>query len=336
MKHSIKSKLPLTFLACMSTLWFFYYNTESPWNNYGKAKWEWLFLIDVFIVLPIICFICIKNKKQALLKLLVLTTLAIFIGSYIIPEQHKVLWPYFEQGRYFVASFIILFELIALLTVCLAISVALKQKLDPDRAIERAITRHVGKGAVATVLCFETRMWTFALFAKQVKATHFHGNVHFSYHEKDGAKSNLLGFIILIAFEIPIVHLLLHFIWSPMAANIVTLLTVFSLIFFIAEYRAIDRRPISLCDEVLHIRYGLYQPIHIPVNNIAKLRGSAEYIKREKHVKRLNYSGVPNVVIELKKPIGNTQKIYIGLDNPKHFIRSVESKLKQKKDNHSL
>ncbi|WP_462173000.1 hypothetical protein [Pseudoalteromonas xiamenensis] len=104
--------------------------------------------------------------------------------------------------------------------------------------------------------------------ANRIKPEYYNGEQHFTYHQKGGAKSNLLGFILLIAFEMPIMHLVLHFIWSPLAANIVTLLTIFSLVFFITEYRAFSKRPISLFCNKLFIRYGLYQPLVIPLDNV--------------------------------------------------------------------
>ncbi|MDK1287592.1 hypothetical protein [Pseudoalteromonas umbrosa] len=327
MKLSNSSKLPFIFLTAMSSLWFFYFNTQNLWNDYGKEKWEWLFLIDVLIAIPVICFICVKDKKEALLKALILICLAVLIGSYIIPDEHKVLWSYLEQSRYLVLAIVLLFELAAVFSVYWAINIALKKGQDPDLSIEQSVSRYLGTGKFAQFLCFEIRMWTFALVPKRIHSKTYQGNAHFSYHQKDGTHSNLLGFIILIAIEIPIVHLLLHFIWSPMAANIVSLLTIFSLVFFIAEYRAIAKRPISLTEDTLIVRYGLYNPIVIPLNNILDIKKNHQPITRGKNLKRFNYSGVPNIEIILNKPKGTIKSLFIGVDDPTNFIASINSRL---------
>ncbi|KTG28769.1 hypothetical protein AWR38_11705 [Idiomarina sp. WRN-38] len=323
MSSSIKSKIPFLFLVCISIWWGFYYQSNSKLNDYGSANFEWLFLLDALIMLPIICFLCVKDKKEALLKSIILVCLAVLVGSYIIPEQSKLIWHYLESGRYFVLAGILLFELVAILTVYLAIKAAIGKSEDPDLSIEKPIKKYLGEGPVAKLLSFETRMWTYALFSKRVKSENFSGEQHFTYHQKDGAQSNLLGFIFLIAFEMPIMHLFLHFIWSPFAANIVTLLTVFSLVFFIAEYRAIARRPISLVGNKLFIRYGLYQPLVIPLGNIAKIRKNLEFVKRSRFVKRYNYSGFPNVEIELIEPVGKIKSVFIGVDSAEQFISAV-------------
>ncbi|WP_404340184.1 hypothetical protein [Pseudoalteromonas mariniglutinosa] len=323
MSSSIKSKIPFLFLVCISIGWGFYYQSNSKLNDYGSANFEWLFLLDALIMLPIICFMCVKDKKQALLKSIILMCMAVFVGSYIIPEQSKLIWHYLESGRYFVLAIILLFELGAILTVILSIKAAISKREDPDLSIEKPIKQYLGEGAVAKLLSFEARMWTYALFSKRVESESFSGEQHFTYHKKDGAQSNLLGFVFLIAFEMPIMHLFLHFIWSPFAANMVTLLTVFSLLFFIAEYRAVARRPVSLVGNKLFIRYGLYQPLVIPLSNIATIHQNIEFVKRSRFVKRYNYSGFPNVAIELIKPVGKVKSVFLGVDSAEQFISAV-------------
>ena len=102
---------------------------------------------------------------------------------------------------------------------------------------------------------------TYALFSKKIRQQNFTGDSHFSCHKKDGAQSNQLGFILIILFELPIMHLLLHFLWSPIAANLTTGLTLLGLVFFIAEYKAIAIRPISIVPDSIIVRYGICNPL---------------------------------------------------------------------------
>jgi hypothetical protein len=325
--NHFKEKIPLFFLVIVSLWWAFYYQSSNTLNDFGAANFEWLYLIDGLLVLPVICFLCIKDKKQTGLKALIYSCLVILIGSYIIPESSKVIWHYLESGRYLVLAVFILFELIAITTVYLAISTALKNHKDPDEAISNPIETILGKGIVAKLLTFETRMWSFALFAKRIKQENYVGDRHFSYHQKDGAHSNLLGFIIIILVELPLAHALLHFIWSPMAANIISALTVFSLVFFIAEYRAITRRPISVDKDKVFIRVGLFNVRTVNISNIKSIEMNHKYVQRSPSLKRYNLAGNPNVILQLKKPIDDIETIYIGLDQPGDFIKNIESKL---------
>ncbi|WP_428618564.1 hypothetical protein [Shewanella sp.] len=321
---SIKPKIPLLFLVSVSVWWAFYYQSDGPLNDYGEANFEWLYLLDALIVAPLLCFFCIRNKKDALIKALALLCLGVLLGSYIVPEQNKFIWHHLEQGRYLVVAVIVLFELVAITSVILAISSALGQGRDPDLAIDEPITRVLGTGAIADLLRFETRMWTYALFASRIDRHHFSGTQHFTYHQKEGAQSNLLGFILVIAFEVPLMHLLLHYLWSPLAANIISLLTLLSLVFFIAEYRALSRRPISRCRNELIIRCGLSSPMVIPLSNILHVAPNQAFVRRSKQIKRYNYAGIPNVEISLIRPMKQVERVYLGVDDPEGFILAMQ------------
>lgn len=331
-KINFKEKIPLFFLIIVSLWWAFYYQSNSVLNDFGAANFEWLYLIDGLLVLPILCFLCLKDKKQAALKALIYSCLVILVGSLIIPESSKVIWPYLESGRYLVVAVFIVFEIVAMACVYLAIRTALLNDKDPDIAIDKPIKKLVGKGIIAELLNFETRMWSFALFANRIKKENYSGEQHFSYHQKDGSQSNLLGFIIIILFELPIAHVLLHFIWSPMAANIISLLTAFSLVFFIAEYRAISRRPISVDKDFVYIRVGLFNLQKIAIRNIYSIESNNEYIQRSKTLKRYNLAGYPNIKINLIKAINNIQTIYLGVDQENKFIQTIKNIKNDKKN----
>ncbi len=320
---AVKQKLPLFFLICISLFWSVYYQTNNKFNDFGAANYEWLFMLDALLVLPLLCLLCIKNKKQAAIKALVMICLAVMIGSYIIPESSKFIWHYLESGRYLILALFLLFEITAIVTVFLAIKVALNQGEDPDEAVSQPIQKWLGEGLVGKVLEFEARVWAYALFAKNISAAQFKGEQHFSYHNKDGAQSNSLSFVILILIELPLVHVLVHFIWSPMAALVLTLLTLFTLLLFIADYKAMSRRPISINHEKLIVRNGVFAPLEITLHQIDQIETNQVYIPRNKYCKRYNYSGIPNIVITLNQPIGSVKDVYLGVDNPTAFIEAV-------------
>ena len=315
-----KSKLPLMLLIFLAVFWSFYYQSNTIFNDYGQAKFEWLLLIDTLFVIPLACFICIENKQQAFIKSILYICLLIMLGSFIIPESEKSLWHTLELSRYLLLACFVLFEIIAIAAVIIAIKANLNSNMDPDIAISKPIESKLGEGNLGRLLSFEARAWTYLLFGKHIKPTQFCGNYHFGCHKKDGTESNMLGFILLIAFEIPIAHVVIHFLWSPLAAYVITGLTALSLVFFIAEYRAISKRPISLTNEEIIIRYGIYQPLTIAFTEIKTVRPNDTFIKRGENVKRYNHSGVPNVEIALI----NGEKIYLGIDTPTQFISLVE------------
>ena len=328
-----KKNFPLLFLIAISLLWTLYYSSNNWINGFGTQKHEWLLLIDGLLVIPLVCFYCLKDDlKAAILKSIVYVSLIILLGSFIIPQAQKHVWLYLESLRYVVLFAFVLLEVVTIFTVIIAIKSSLNQDKDPDLAIKEPIVKRLGQSFVTSLLEFEARVWTYALFAKKIKAENFIGTQHFSYHLKDGTQSNLLGFIIIICAEIPLVHTLLYFIWSPYVANVISILTAMSLIYFVAEYRAIAIRPVSITNKGLVIRYSVWNPLQLSFSQIESIMLNKKSISRNKACKRYNLFGVPNIEIQLKKSNSyKYEKIYLGLDNPASFIQSChEFILKQK------
>jgi hypothetical protein len=315
-----KKNIPFIFLAVISVFWAFFYQSSNALNGYGVEKPEWLLLIDGLVVLPILCFWFVKDKKEAAIKAAAYSCLIILLGSFVIPESSKVVWPYLESLRYLAIAAFIVLEVTTIFTVFFAIKASLIKDKDPDMAISKPIEKILGKGAISSLLSFEARVWTYALFSKKIRQQNFTGDCHFSCHKKDGTQSNQLGFILIILFELPVMHMLLHFLWSPFAANITTALTLIGLVFFIAEYKAIAIRPISITPNSLIIRYGIWNPLEVPLTEIEGIKLNSGFIRRSSNVKRFNLAGNPNVEIQLNS--GNF--IYIGVDSPSDFILTLE------------
>lgn len=320
MQSLAKKNIPFIFLAVISVFWAFFYQSSNALNGYGLERPEWLLLIDGLIVLPILCFLCVKDKKEAAIKAVAYGCLIILLGNFVIPENSKVVWPYLESLRYLAIAAFIILEVTTILTVFFAIKASIGKDKDPDMAISQPIEKFLGRGTISSLLSFEARVWTYALFSKRIKKQFFIGDNHFSCHKKDGAQSNQLGFIFIILFELPVMHVLLHFLWSPFAANITTGLTLLGLVFFLAEYRAISIRPISITPKSIIIRYGVWNPLEVYFTEFEHIKLNSDFIRRSSNVNRFNLAGNPNVEIKLS----SGKYIYLGLDSPSDFILAIE------------
>ncbi|WP_028772479.1 hypothetical protein [Shewanella waksmanii] len=318
-----KPYAPLAVMLLLAFSWAFNFHVPSPLNDAGLAQLEWLYLLDILLVLPAICFWAIGDKRTATLKALAYIALMLLIGSLIIPTEQQVLISQLSPLRYVVLAVILAIELFSIALVILAVKSALNAASDPDDALADAIAKLTHYQPLATLLSFDLRLWSYLLCHDSIQPQYYRGQQHFSYHNKDGCRDNTLGFIVIIAFELPLMHLLLHFLWSPLAANIISGLTLLILLFFIAEYRALAKRPISIDNQQLIIRYGLYPSLSIDIANIASITPNSQFIPRSKHAKRYNLSGTPNLAIELKQPIGDTRQVYLGIDQPERLIHAI-------------
>ena len=320
MQVAIRTKIPFIFLVSISLFWAFFYQSSTWINDYGTSKSEWLLIVDGLIVLPILCFIFIEDKKEALIKSITYSCLIVLLGSLVIPDSSKFVWSYLESGRYALIVLFLVVEIITISTVIFAIRVSLGKSMDPDLSISAPIEKLLGTTILSKILSFDTRLWTYFLFSKRIQKENFRGEKHFTYHQKDGAKSFLGAFILLILVEIPLVHLFLHFVWSPMGAGVITILTLMGLVFFIAEHNAVSIRPISILDNKLIIRYGIWNPVDICFNEMKDICKSEGFIRRSSNARRFNLSGVPNVKIGLR----SGEEIYLGVDSPVEFIDEIK------------
>ncbi len=325
-----KRNFPLFFLITLTIFWGFYFSGQHWLNGFGQHKHEWLLLIETLVSIPLVCIYCYWHDiKTALLKSVVYMGLMVLLGSVLIPVEHQIIWPYLINIRYVLLAMLVLFELATIITVAVAIKAALNDQHDPDEAIRTPIQRLVGDNLLGQILMIEARVWSLLLLKSKMTTPQYQGDVHFLCDEKDATASNLLGFVVVIAFELPLVHVLLHFVWSPMAANVVSLLTLLSLFWFIAEYRAIQLRPVSLTDEQMLIRYGLLQPLNIALNDIECIALNAVAMDKSSRCKRFNNFGYPNVVIVLKSGShGKFDKLGLGLNHPAAFVAAVQSRIK--------
>jgi hypothetical protein len=322
-----KKNIPLLFLVGATVFWSYYYTTSNWFNDYGEDKSETWMLIDTLFTLPLLCFYCFwDDKKTAVIKTIVYISLLVLLGSYIIPQLQKSAWLYLENLRYVAIVGFVVMEIIAVFTVIFAFKASLNQNCDPEDAIAKPLTNRFGNSMLTSLMQVEARVWTFLLFPKQIKRENYKGIKHFNCHLKDGTQSFLLGFIVLTCFELPMVHILLYFIWTPFAANVVSGLTVISLIYFIAQYRAIAMRPVSFTQEKLIIRYSLSNALVINLDQIKSIGLNTKPIYRNNKQKRYNLFGDPNIEIHLNSSTKRSfYAVYLGIDNPQAFINYYQS-----------
>jgi hypothetical protein len=92
------------------------------------------------------------------------------------------------------------------------------------------------------------------------------------------------------------------------------------LVFFIAEYKTIAIRPISIVPDSIIVRYGMWNPLIITLSDIDYIQYNSKFIHRSSNVSRFNLAGNPNIEIKL-----NSGKfIYLGVDAPNEFILAIE------------
>ncbi|HKV12818.1 MAG TPA: hypothetical protein VJ725_32035, partial [Thermoanaerobaculia bacterium] len=150
---------------------------------------------------------------------------------------------------------------------------ALRNAAGEDDLLERlrAVAREVFPiRRAADAISFEMTVLFYALFAWRRRPHAPADREAFAYHEKSGYGAIVFALSIVVLAETIPIHILVTR-WSPMVAWVLTVLSLYSLFWFLADWRATRLRPHLLDEEALQIRTGLRWSVRIPRERIAGL-----------------------------------------------------------------
>lgn len=299
---------------------------------------EWPVLVDLLLVVPLAHLALFRREgRRAWIKAGMLALAGITVAGWIVPaaNQHQLVM--LRALRNVSALFVVAGEIALAVALARLVFGRLRERADPEAAVDRALRDRFGDVPLVQVLAFEVRLWFWALFGSAKRSFAFAGDRHFGTHAKDGHASNQQGFLLLVGAEIPILHVVLALFWSHSAAWIVTALSSWGWIFLFAEHRATLRRPVSLSHDALFVRYGLRAELVVPLRQIGSVSPHAAPVPR-RQAGSLRYceAGAPNVRIELSPPLQvpglfgaakPVERIYLGIDEPQRFIAAVAERL---------
>lgn len=289
----------------------------------GTAASEWALGFDLLVLLPLLYLWTHRHRgRQAWFGAAALFGFGVLAGSWLLPAGSKQFWLLLETLRLPVLLIVVGVQLLLIATV---IRAAWRQAdaRPLEDSIAAALQQRLGAQPTTRLLLIEARLWIYALLRRPLRAP-FPGTRHFSVHRQGENASNQLAFLIIVAAEIPLAHALLHFIWSPLAALVITTLSLYGLVFLWAEYRATCLRPISLEDHHLHIRHGLLGDVVVPLSAIAAVERCQGAVRRVSGRLRFTGMGAANLRLvlapgmRLQTPFRLTEvaEIYLGVDDP--------------------
>lgn len=295
---------------------------------------EWPVFVDLLLVVPLAYLaLFYREGQRAWIKAGMLALAGITVAGWIVPaaSQHQLVM--LRALRNVSALFVIAGEIALAVVLARLVLRLLRERADPEAAVDRALRDRFGDVPLVRVLAFEVRLWFWALFGSAGRGFVFAGDRHFGTHAKDGHALNQQGFLLLVGAEIPILHVVLALFWGHAAAWVVTALSSWGWIFLFAEHRATLRRPVSLSHDALFVRYGLRAELVVPLRQIESVSPHAVPVPR-RQVGSLRYcdAGTPNVHIELSPPLQvpglfgaakPVERLYLGIDEPQRFIAAM-------------
>lgn len=287
-------------------------------------------LADALVSFPLLYYFMFRpSLKQFLMAWLAIATAGVLAGRMLIPEESKQLWRGIEGYWLLLVLAEAALEIYLLVLVVRRVKTLLRMSGNVDEALETAIHTRFGKRGFASFALFEMRIWYYGLFMRRGEQLRFRGEQHFSYDKNDGNVSNQFAFIMVLLFELPLSHLMLHLMSvKPWVAWLADILTLWSMLYLVAEYRASQWRPISLDREALLVRNGAFaRDREIAYDQIESVVRCNDDIRRQRGILRYRQFGSLNVEIRLHEGEAHS-KIYLSLDKPDAFIDALRQRLR--------
>jgi hypothetical protein len=293
---------------------------------------EWVVGFDLLVLVPAI-YLLLKRPplKPALLATFALVSLGVLVGSFVVPQQDKQAWLVLENLRWVYLGALVLLQLALIGSVVREIR---RHWAEPnlEAAVAGVIARCVPEPTIAGLVQADARIWLYALVRDRSRFAY--SAPAFGAARHDGNASTQQGFLVLLAVEIPVLHLIVH-LFSPVAAWVITALSVYGLVFLYAEYRATLLRATTLEPGHLHVRHGVLGDLAVPYDRIQAVERVNLRPRRQRSSLRFVGTGTANVRIDLKPGtqlptlFGRRQleSVFIGLDDPAAFRRGLADRI---------
>lgn len=320
---------------------YFFFRIPFVVNDYGRNMAEWPLLGDVLVAIPLLYYFMFRPAlKQFLLAWLTIVAAGLLLGRWLIPAESKQLWRGIDAYWLLLVLAESVLEIYLLVQVVRRVKALLRLSGNVDDALETAVRGRFGSGGFAPFALFEMRVWYYGLFMRKGELLRYRGEQHFSYDKNDGNVSNQFALIMVMLFEMPLSHLMVHLMSAkPWIAWTLDVLTLWSMLYLIAEYRASQWRPVSLDRIALLIRNGVLAGDRVvDYRMVESVARCSDDIRRQRGILRFRQLGRLNVVIHLHAGsklstgfggVKSVSRIYLSLDKPDAFIDALRLRLTQ-------
>ncbi len=295
--------------------------------------------IDFLLTVPLVFLFLIRNSKIPKTTVVPLLVLGMLLGYTVLPKENQLILDYFK-------SWILpLIELGVLSFLGFSVYRSAKRfknqrKKDFDfYTTLKAIGEEILPKVPAALLTSELAVLYYGLWTWKKRPLVKH---EFSYHKNSGTLTVLAAFICIIGMETYVFHIILAK-WNNSIAWILTGMSCYTVIQIFGFLKSMARRPISIDEHTLYLRYGIMGEAIIPLNQIAAIERNNKELDAKKFQRKLSFLGAMeshNIVLRVKEPMevlglyGSSKKYQVlgfYVDQPALFKKLLDERLESLK-----
>ncbi len=196
-------------------------------------------------------------------------------------------------------------------------------------SLRESLLRMTGNRVAAGIIATEVALLYYALRWPRQS----HSQAGFTVHRDAGYSAVVIGLIGLLAVETAVVHVVLLQ-WSATTAWILSALSVYAVIWFVGDYRALSARSIVLTKEALQLHIGLRWEATVPyrlIETVETVKEAPEVLSKSSL--KIDMMGQVNVRIRLRETtevIGmygirrRVDEILLQVDDAGRFLGEVK------------
>jgi hypothetical protein len=298
-----------------------------------KAKLANGLLADFVITFPALYyFIIIRPSKASVKRLLIIISICCGIAYLVLPQQQR---EYLLQIRKLTAVAELGFIIYAFTKFNILRKAYKEHQLtfaDPVYNFRSAMAATMGESVAIKIIASELAVLRYGLLCWKKERSALNESQAFSTHKEFGYIAIWCMLMVAILVEMTAFHLLLMR-WSHTAAIILTALSAYGIIFFIADLSAIVKRKVLINNSQVILRVGLRWQIITSRDNIDTIKkitndynGTGEYFKGG----IIKSSG--NLFITFKNPVQvnklygstkETRSVLMHIDNYELFAAAI-------------
>ena len=225
--------------------------------SYARDKIADGLLADCLITFPAVYyFIIVRRLKTPVRSMGLVVTLSCIIAYFLLPEHQR---GYILQVRKLISvaeALLIIYCITKFRKIRTAYRADQSHFPDPVYNLRSAVAEVLGRSLPLKLISSEVAMLRYGLFFWKKEKAYPAGGVIFSTHKESGYVAVWCILVVAVTVEIVAVHFLLLK-WSSAVAVVVSVLSIYGLIFMIADLSAVVRRGILLSPNLVVLRTGL-------------------------------------------------------------------------------
>lgn len=256
-------------------------------------------MVDVLLTAPIAFLILARKTRLPKILVLPILTTGVIAATLSIPDQYNDFLEDFAIWLFPAVELSILTFGVIKIRKAVRIYKEKRKVADDFYTALKAACQAMFPKPASMIFLTEISMIYYALFAwkkPQPKENEF------TVHRNSGAQALFAALILILVVETFVLHILLMD-WSPLLANILSILSIYTIIQIFGWLKSISRRFIILNEEGIQLSYGIMADAFVSYHEIDFVEVTSKDFDKESGIKRISPVGEldsHNVVIHFK------------------------------------